>query len=125
MNDDHKAKLAQGRADARTVKAYLEFLEENKPRRGRRRTKESITARLAVIETELESASALARLNLYQEQKDLNTELDAMGQKVDGSELRNGFIEVAARYARSKGIERAAFTQMGIDSKTLRDAGIK
>jgi len=108
MDATHKAKLAQGRADARAVKAYLEFLENNKPKRGRRRTAESITKRLAAIETELESASALARLNLFQEQTDLQVELEAMGQKVD-----------------SKGIQRAAFRQMGIDAQTLREAGVK
>ncbi len=125
MDATHKAKLAQGRADARSVKAYLEFLENNKPKRGRRRTKDSINARLGVIETELASASPLARLNLFQEQTDLHEELEAMGRKVDGTELRAGFIEAAGRYAESKGIQRAAFKQMGIDAQTLREAGIK
>ncbi len=124
MDATHKAKLAQGRADARAVKAYLEYLENNKPKRGRRRTEASITSRLEVIETELESASPLVRLNLFQEQADLQSELEAMSQKVDGSELRAGFVEAAGRYAASKGIKRAAFKQMGIDAQTLRDAGI-
>jgi len=125
MDANHKAKLAQGRADARAVKAYLEFLEDNRPKRGRRRTKESIGARLDVINTELASASPLARLNLYQEQTDLQAELSAMEQKSDGSELKAGFVEAAGRYARSKGIGKAAFKQMGIDAATLKAAGIK
>ncbi len=125
MDADHKAKLAQGRADARAVKGYLEFLETNRPKRGRRRTKEGITKRLSAIDSELTDASALTRLNLYQEQTDLQDELEAMQQKTDGSELRAAFIEAAARYSRSKGIEKAAFRQMGIDAATLREAGIK
>lgn len=125
MDADHKAKLAQGRADARVVKAYLDYLEDNRPKRGRRRTEASITARLSAIESELENASSLARLNLYQEQSDLETELAAMKKKVDGTELRANFIEAAPRYAASKGIERAAFRQMGIDLQTLREAGVK
>lgn len=125
MDADHKAKLAQGRADARVVKAYLEYLEDNRPKRGRRRTEDSITARLAAIELELEDASSLARLNLYQEQTDLEAELAAMKEKVDGTELRANFIEAASRYATSKGIRRAAFRQMGIDLQTLREAGVK
>jgi len=125
MDADHKAKLAQGRADARAVKAYLEYLETNRPKRGRRRTEESITTRLAGIETELETASPLARLNLFQEQEDLQAELAAMQEKVDGTELRAGFVEAAGRYASSKGIQRSAFRKMGIDAATLTEAGIK
>lgn len=124
MDAAHKKKLAQGRADARAVKGYLEFLEENKPRRGRRRTKDSITKRLAAIDAELDDASALARLNLVQERMDLENELEAMEQTVDGSELRASFVEAAGRYARSKGISRSAFRQMGVDAKTLDEAGI-
>ena len=125
MDAGHKAKLAQGRADARAVKAYLEYLENNRPKRGRRRTEESITARLTAIDSELESASPLARLNLFQEQEDLGAELQAMQQKVDGTELRAGFVEAAGRYATSKNIRRSAFRKMGIDAQTLTEAGIK
>jgi len=124
MDDDHKAKLAQGRKDAHAVKGYLEFLELNRPKRGRRRTEASIKARLAVIGSELESASPLARLNMYQEQSDLADELDAMQQQVDGSDLRAAFVEAAARYADSKSIGKAAFRQMGVDAATLREAGL-
>ena len=124
MDAAHKAKLAQGRADARAVKGYLEFLEENKPRRGRRRTKDSINKRLGAIANELEDASALARLNLIQERMDLEAELEVMSEVIDGSELRAQFVEAAARYARSKGISRSAFRQMGVDAKTLTEAGV-
>ena len=124
MDAAHKKKLAQGRADARAVKGYLEFLEENKPRRGRRRTKESIDKRLTAIDAELNDASALGRLNLIQERMDLEAEREAMDQVVDGSELRADFVKAAARYARSKGISRSAFRQMGVDAKTLSEAGV-
>lgn len=125
MDADHKAKLAQGRRDARAVKAYLEFLESNRPKRGRRRTEESIAARLSVIDSEIEGASPLARLNLYQEQTDLANELEAMKSRVDGTELRAAFIEAAARYGESKGIQKAAFRQMGVDAATIREAKIR
>ncbi len=125
MDADHKAKLAQGRRDARAVKAYLEFLESNRPKRGRRRTEESIAARLSVIDSEIEGASPLARLNLYQEQTDLAEELEAMKSRVDGTELRAAFVEAAARYGESKGIQKAAFRQMGVDAATIREAKIR
>lgn len=125
MDAAHKAKLAQGRADARAVRGYLEFLENNRPKRGRRRTEASIAARLAVVADELETASPLARLNMYQEQTDLEAELAAMGEKVDGTALRTAFVDAAGRYAASKGIGKPAFRQMGVDAATLREAGIK
>lgn len=125
MDADHKAKLAKGRADARAVKAYLEYLENNRPKRGRRRTEESIAARLTAIDAEIEDASPLARLNLFQEQEDLQAEIETMQQKVDGTELRAAFVEAAARYASAKGIKRAAFRKMGIDAQTLSEAGVK
>lgn len=125
MDEEHKRKLAQGRKDARSVKAYLEFLEENRPKRGRRRTKESIAKRLTAIDEELEAASPLARLNLYQEQMDLVSEVDAMGDKIDSTEVRAGFVDAAGRYAESKGLTKAAFKLMGIDAATLREAGIR
>jgi len=125
MDAEHKAKLERGRKDARAVGAYLEFLETHRPKRGRRRTEESITKRLAVIEEELVEASPLARLNLHQEQSDLTAELEAMKNQVDGSELRAAFIEAAGRYSENKGIKKAAFRQMGVDAATLREAGVK
>ena len=38
MSDDHKAALAEGRAQGRAVSRYLEALAANKPKRGRKRT---------------------------------------------------------------------------------------
>lgn len=125
MDAAQKEAMAQGRKDARAVGAYLEWLEANKPKRGRRRTKESIGKRLEVIASELDSSSAIARLNLLQEQMDLEAELEAMDQAVDGTDLRIGFVQAAARYSASKGISRAAFRQMGVDAKTLTEAGVK
>ena len=52
MSDSHKAALAKGREEGRVVRAYLEALETTKPRRGRKRTVESIRKKLAAIEKE-------------------------------------------------------------------------
>ena len=124
MDDQHKAKLAQGRNDARAVKNYLEFLENNKPKRGRKRTPDTIQKRLDKIEAELDDAGTLQRLAMLQEQEDLAAELEKMGEVVDGSELRAAFVEAAARYGKSKGISRGTFRKMGVDAKTLTEAGV-
>lgn len=125
MDAEHKEKLAQGRTDARAVKVYLTYVDENKPRRGRRRTPESIAKRLEAIEVDLQGANALARLNLVQEQMNLNAELESIKNVPDGTDLRDAFVDAAARYAKSKGISREAFRAVGVDAATLTEANVR
>ena len=68
LTDQHKAALAVGRNEGRVVRDYLEALRNSKGRPGRKRTAESITARLAAIGAEMASASAVRELELVQEQ---------------------------------------------------------
>ena len=75
MSDQHKEALATGRNQSRAVKAYLAALKSNKPKRGRKRTAESISNRLAKIANELPTADALQEVLLLQEQVDLEKEL--------------------------------------------------
>jgi hypothetical protein len=42
MSKQHKAALAVGRAEGLAVRRYLDALEAHKPKRGRKRTPESI-----------------------------------------------------------------------------------
>ena len=58
------------------------------------------------IDATLASASVLPRLKMYPEQADLRADLEAMADKPDGSALETQFVEVAARYAASKGLSR-------------------
>ncbi len=124
MSEDHKAALAIGRAEGRSVRAYLEALESSKPKRGRKRTKESIGTRLERIDAELETADALKRLQLTQEQLDLSAELENMDSGVDIAELESEFERVAQGYASRKGISYAAFRQLGVPAAVLKRAGI-
>ena len=91
MSDDHKAALALGREQGRVVRQYLEALEQHKPKRGRKRTPESIGNRLTAIEAELGSADPLSRVHLIQERMDLNAELASKGATVDLSSLEAAF----------------------------------
>ena len=75
MSEEHKAALAKGREEGRAVRRYLEALEEHKPRRGRKRTPESIRKRLAVVEQQIHDVDPLTRLHLLQEREDLSSEL--------------------------------------------------
>ena len=124
MTDEHKKALAEGRAQGRAVRLYLEALEANKPKRGRKRTPESMKKRLEKVEVELESAEPLQRLQLTQEKLDLEAELAATETKVDLAELEKGFVASAAGYASRKGISYSAFRSVGVPAAVLRAAGI-
>ncbi|MDH3683557.1 MAG: hypothetical protein OEV40_26865 [Acidimicrobiia bacterium] len=124
MTSDHKEALAKGRAEGRAVRAYLEALESNRPKRGRRRTKESITARLEALAEQLDSADPLKRLQLAQEELDLTDELARLDQGVDVADLEEEFTKVARSYAQRKGISYAAFRQVGVPASVLKAAGI-
>ncbi len=124
MSDDHKEALAQGRAEGRAVRVYLEALESNRPKRGRKRTKESITARLETLAGQLDSADPLKRLQLAQEELDLTNELARMDQGIDITDLENEFTKVAGSYTARKGISYSAFRQVGVPASVLKSAGI-
>ena len=125
MSDEHKAALAEGREQGRAIRAYLEALEAHKPKRGRKRTAESIQKRLTAIAKEINSADPMSRLLLTQEQVDLEQELSQMDSGVDLSELEAEFIEAAAGYSEHKGITYDTWRKMGIVPATLKAAGIR
>ncbi|HET6812328.1 MAG TPA: hypothetical protein VFH50_15100 [Acidimicrobiales bacterium] len=124
MSPDHKEALAQGREESRAVKRYLEALETSRPRRGRRRTPESINKQLASIEEKLATADALTRLKLLQDRIDLQKELSGAGEEVDLTELEESFVKVAKAYGERKGISYAVWREVGVDPAVLKRAGI-
>lgn len=124
MTDEHKAALAEGRAQGRAVRQYLEALEAHKPKRGRKRTPESIEKRLVRIDTEMVDADPMKRLELIQERIDLKAELDSTTNKVDLDKLEAEFVKAAKPYSDRKGISYAAFRAVGVPAATLRSAGI-
>lgn len=124
MSDSHKAALAEGRAQGAAVRAYIEALEANRPKRGRKRTKETVAKQLAEAEAEVETATGMRRLELMQSRRDLERELKAMDVTIDMSALEARFVEVAAAYGERKGIEYATWREFGVPAATLKAAGI-
>lgn len=124
MSDDHKMALAEGRDQGRAVRNYLEALEMHAPKRGRRRTQESVEKRLGVIEETWGNADPLTRLHLSQERIDLEAELQRGFGYVDLSELETDFVDAAGPYSQRKGITYAAWRLMGVRPEVLRRAGI-
>ena len=124
MSDEHKAALAEGRNQGRSVRRYLEALDLHRPKRGRKRTRESIKKGLDRIEAELASADPLKRLQLIQERLDLTSELEAFDTKVDLTGLEEEFVKAAAAYSSRKGISYAAWRELGVEPAVLKRAGI-
>ena len=124
MTDAHKKALAEGRAQSKAVRDYLEALEANRPKRGRKRTPDSIKKRLAAIEESLATAGITTRLHLVQEQQNLLTALAAMQVKVDLSGLEKAFVKNAKGYGLSKGIAYSSWRSVGVSAEVLRKAGI-
>jgi hypothetical protein len=124
MTPEHKAALAEGRAQGRAIRDYLEALETHKPKRGRKRTPDSIKKRLDRIESDLAEADAMKRLALVQERLDLESELDKAEGGVDLSELEKGFVTNAKEYSARKGITYSAWREVGVTPATLKAAGI-
>ncbi len=124
VSDSHKAAMAQGRTESRAISAYLEALESHRPKRGRKRTPESIDKRLASIDESLESASPVKRLSLIQERLDLLHERESLGSTVDLSGLEDDFVSTARAYGERKGISYAAWRELGVSAPVLKRAGI-
>jgi hypothetical protein len=124
MSDAHKAALAKGREEGRVVRQYLEALESTKPRRGRKRTPDSIRKRLNAIDSSLPSADPLTRLHLVEERQRLESELAHGGDKVDIAALEKAFVKVARPYGERKGISYSAWRTVGVSASVLQQAKI-
>ena len=124
MSAAHKKALAEGRKLGQSVREYLEALDEHRPKRGRRRTPDSIRKRLDAIDDRLKTAKPLERVQLAQERINLRGELSKLDVKVDLSKLEAAFVKAARDYGERKGISYAAWREAGVPAEVLRKAGI-
>lgn len=127
MTDTHKSALAEGRQQGAVVRRYLEALEASKPKRGRKRTRQTIEANLGTVRAQLDdpATNAITRLEAVQREMDLLAELDALGEPtVSIVELEAAFIANAGPYAQRKGLSRTAFRAVGVPAAVLTKAGI-
>lgn len=116
--------MQAGRQESKAVRDYLEALEAHRPKRGRKRTTESVNKRLAAVEQEIEEADPLSRLNLVQERMDLIAELESLEAGDNLAELEAAFISAAAAYSERRGISYSAWREVGVDAAVLKQAGI-
>jgi hypothetical protein len=124
MSDSHKEALSLGREQGRAVRRYLEAIELHKPKRGRKRTPESVQKQLDAIEAKLATADPLTRVQLIQQRMDLHQELASKSNAADLDDLERDFVKSARNYGERKGISYAAWREAGIDAAVLKKAGI-
>jgi hypothetical protein len=125
VTDAHKAAMATGRSESRIVGAYLEALEAHRPKRGRKRTAQTVSARLEAIESEFDEADMLTRVNLVQERMNLEAELAAFDEADVLAEAQAAFIECASSYSERRGITWSAWREIGVPPEVLREAGVR
>lgn len=120
-----RAKMSDEEKTARrAVREYLTALEVNKPKRGRKRTPESIEKRLGAIAEEVGDATPLKKLELAQERIDLSKELENLSESVDMESLEADFVAHAKAYGEAKGLSYSAWRDVGVSAETLKAASI-
>jgi len=115
------------KAEVAAIRDYLKALDQNAPRRGRKRTPDGIRHQLASVTTEMEKATTTRQLDLVQKRIDLEAELETLEQagSIDLSALEANFVDHAAAYGGRRGISYAAWREVGVSAATLKAAGIR
>ena len=125
MSDEHKAALAQGRAESKAIKSYLAVATAPK-KRGRPVTRASLEERIIALDAKVSTEDdPLARVDLIQARIDARRALDDLDSAADLEALEAGFTKYAASYSERKGITWTAWREAGVTAATLRRAGIK
>jgi len=126
MSDEHKAAIAAGRIEVAAVRDYLEALESNRPKPGRRLSPEKLQERRAELQVELASGAlkAMKKLEAMQAVRDIEAQLEAMQAEPDISSAEAGFVTHAATYGARKGIAYATWREFGVPAEVLNKAGI-
>lgn len=126
MSDEHKAAIAAGRIESAAVRDYLEALEAQRPKPGRRVSAETLKERRAGIAEQLGSGDIkpIKRLELLQAGRDIDAQLAAIADEPDMGAVETGFVEHAAAFGTRKGIAYATWREAGVPADLLARAGI-
>jgi hypothetical protein len=123
MSQAHKDALARGRKESRAIKSYLKTIESRKP--GRPVTKESLTSRLATVNTKLDGMDdPLKRLDLLQSRLDIEEALASVKDVANLDQIEADFVANAKGYSQRKGISYTAWRRFGVPAAVLKKAGI-
>ena len=124
MSNEHKTALAQGRLEARAIKAYLGAIGTRK--RGRPVTRETLTARIQRLDGQIVTEpNPLKALDLRQARLEAQQHLTRFEDAVDLNALEKEFVAHAAAYSGRKGISYAAWREAGVPAAALQKAGVR
>lgn len=121
LTEKHASALRTGRAQADSVRRYLDSIAGG---RQRRQSPEQLATRLERVTAQYETASALDKLRLAQEQLDIEAAIADSGNADTAAQYEAEFIQVAADYSERKGLTYAAWRQVGVPAAVLKQAGI-
>ncbi|WP_419922764.1 hypothetical protein [Candidatus Poriferisodalis sp.] len=126
MSNEHKAAIAAGRIEAAAVRDYLEALESQRPKPGRRVSPETLAARRADIDAQITAGDLrpVKRLDLMQDRRNIDAQLADLAAEPDMKAVEAGFIAHAANYGNRKGIQYATWREFGVAVDMLARAGI-
>jgi len=125
MDEQHKQALVRGRREGRSVRSYLQALEE-----GRKSAEGNDPAWLALERRRIETRLAggvdpLERLELIQKRTEIEHQLAAPEPDTSFEELEQCFVAVIAGYATRKGISYWALREVGVPEDVLARAGVQ
>jgi hypothetical protein len=125
MTEEHKAALAEGRAQGRAVRDYLAALNQDK-KPGRKVDAGTIESKITEVQSSIDAEPDPAkRVELIQKRLDLESRLVDLQDTVDLAALEDGFVGAAADYSERKGITYTAWREAGVPAAALKRAGIK
>jgi hypothetical protein len=123
MTQEHKEALAQGRKEARAIKAYLKTVDTRK--HGRPASRDSLEKRLEKTNRRIEdSDDPLKTVDLIQTRLDIELALASMEDVESVERLEATFVKYAASYSERKGVSYTAWRQFGVPAAVLRNAGV-
>ncbi len=123
MSAEHKAALAEGRRQAKAIKAYLEALGSRKP--GRPVTADSLKKKIDSLNEKISSETdPLKRVDMVQQRLDAEDGLSNLASNVDFGQLESDFVKAAKGYSSRKGITYSAWREAGVPAEVLRRADI-
>jgi hypothetical protein len=130
MTDEHKEAIKLSRIRSAAVRRFLESNQTQPKKRGRKRTVASITAKIERLKQDIANpgTSPINKLNWIAQSKKLEAELEKIKKTFDPevqAEIERDFIEHAKGYGESRGIQKAAWLEIGVSPEMLAKAGIQ
>lgn len=124
MSDEHKAALAEGRAQGKAVRDYLAALEQEK-KPGRKVDAASIEQRINEVQARVdEEPDPAKRVELIQKRLDLENKLIDAQESADLEALEEEFVGAVAPYSERKSISYHAWREAGVPAAVLKRAGV-